>query len=317
MVTYSEEFQRERVSEAALERGYTFHGWSSTFSGSSTKIHLECYKHGEWKTTNINHFMRPGSGCPQCAIRRGRRKDISYYQAAVDENPSYQAGTVVYFTEDPLYLKFFCPSCDEDEFSRKGGIRGIFNISTFNLLGGAVPCRCSSGRRYTEAEAEFMVSRALSVNGYRFLGWADGKYVSMARKVIAECDEHGLFQPNANNLIWGGVRCAKCASYGYDKDEDGYIYTLLSDCKNYVKVGITNNMRLRLNGLRSSTPFGFTVVDAIKASGEDAATAERQIHSDFDSAGLSGFSGSTEWMLYSPDLLDAARLTVGRMDNVQ
>ncbi|MNR19483.1 hypothetical protein D3C85_1362770 [compost metagenome] len=70
-----------------------------------------------------------------------------------------------------------------------------------------------------------------------------------------------------------------------------------------LKVGITNNPKIRFMALRSDTPFVFSVVGFLKMAGHEVAKKEKTIHEKYMSAQLSGFNGCTEWLRYDDEIV--------------
>ncbi|UVX30154.1 endonuclease [Klebsiella phage VLCpiS13c] len=99
-----------------------------------------------------------------------------------------------------------------------------------------------------------------------------------------------------------GKGCSGCARYGFDYKMDGFVYFLMGD--GVIKVGITNDIRQRISRLSRRTPFEFSLIAKIKTAGEEAAKIEKYYHRKYESAGLSGFDGATEWLEYSPELMN-------------
>lgn len=73
----------------------------------------------------------------------------------------------------------------------------------------------------------------------------------------------------------------------------------------FCKIGISNNHKKRIKQLKSSTPFGFNIIEIFSDdSGEKISNIERMFHKKYESAGFSGFDGATEWLKFSPELLE-------------
>ena len=79
---------------------------------------------------------------------------------------------------------------------------------------------------------------------------------------------------------------------------------LESDCKNYLKIGISNKPAQRLMQLRRATPFKFEVLSILEMDGYLAHDLELEVHSNNESAGLSGFDGFTEWLINKPQIIE-------------
>lgn len=79
---------------------------------------------------------------------------------------------------------------------------------------------------------------------------------------------------------------------------------LESECKSYLKVGISNKPSQRLMQLRRATPFKFDVLSILEMDGHLAHDLELEIHSENENAGLSGFDGFTEWLINKPEIIE-------------
>ena len=104
--------------------------------------------------------------------------------------------------------------------------------------------------------------------------------------------------------------CKKCCNKtrGFRTNSVGYLYSLLSECGRYVKVGISNKPDRRIFFLSKSTPFKFNAVEcAMFKDGRSALENETRIHREYERAGFSGFDGCTEWLICTPELLEELR----------
>lgn len=104
-----------------------------------------------------------------------------------------------------------------------------------------------------------------------------------------------------------GTGCPRCAKYGYQLDKTGYLYALRSECGRYVKIGISNNPSQRHRQLELATPFNFNLVEQVHGDGVKIAGLEKSFHEKYESAGFTGFSGATEWLVFSDELLSELR----------
>jgi len=48
--------------------------------------------------------------------------------------------------------------------------------------------------------------------------------------------------------------------------------------------------------LKSATPFDFHLIAKVKTTGAEAMRKEKYYHRKYESAGLTGFDGATEWL---------------------
>lgn len=85
----------------------------------------------------------------------------------------------------------------------------------------------------------------------------------------------------------------------------GYVYILRGIKFDYMKIGITNNINTRVGRLKRNTPFSFDLLSSRKFDvGSFAFKCEKELHTMFNSAGLSGFDGATEWFKYDESVVE-------------
>lgn len=127
-----------------------------------------------------------------------------------------------------------------------------------------------------------------------------GNFIGANTRIEVLCAKHGIFTGTYHHLFRGAHRCTGCSLYGYSLVKPADLYCLKSECSGYIKVGVTGNLPLRIKQLSAKTPFKFTVEAVWGASGKSAREEEKRFHLLFDSAGLKGFEGCTEWLKADP-----------------
>lgn len=85
-----------------------------------------------------------------------------------------------------------CKNCSED--SELFG-EGLFIIVKNNLVRGAIPCGCSTNRKWMKDEYEIICKRLANCNGFMFKGFT-GKWLGNRTRVEVHCPVHGK---------WGGA----------------------------------------------------------------------------------------------------------------
>ena len=150
------------------------------------------------------------------------------------------------------------------------------------------------------------VSEKLKLNGHEFVGWVNG-YKNKDSKMIARCKVHGTWTPTEQNIIRGGTSCPSCSGRGFNQSLRSFIYFLTSEDGRFIKVGISNNPKVRLSALKCNTPFGFHVSELIEVPGRVALSIESSFHKRYKSAMLSGFDGYSEWLNFDYRILSDAR----------
>lgn len=116
------------------------------------------------------------------------------------------------------------------------------------------------------------IRRAREVHGDKF-DYSKANYTTAHARVELTCPAHGAFTQKAYSHLSG----------------------------KFMKVGITNKPKQRFSELRSKTPFMFTVIASYLMDGVQAPQIEKKAHKLMQSAGLKGFSGSTEWFRHDYD----------------
>lgn len=135
-----------------------------------------------------------------------------------------------------------------------------------------------------------------------------GEFIGAMTEVYASCDQGHTWTTNINNLVNHRSGCPSCASYGFDRNKNATLYAIVSDCGGMVKVGISNDKKTRYRSLRRETPFGFHLEMEVSGPGSDIMRMERYMHKKYTSAGLSGFSGCTEWLIFDKEIINDMRL---------
>lgn len=127
-----------------------------------------------------------------------------------------------------------------------------------------------------------------------------------AVKLNMQCSEGHVFRSSPANYKYS-TGCPSCTKYGYKTNKKGYLYILRSvDCV-YSKIGITNNLTQRLNRLKESTPFPWSLERVYSSeNGALVRKLEQQIHKTLPSPKFKGFDGATEWCYHTDDVFKFA-----------
>lgn len=137
---------------------------------------------------------------------------------------------------------------------------------------------------------------------YHFVKWK-GVYENSDSLFTCYCELHDLeWDLKVRHFIYSGTRCPKCAGFGYQKTAEGTLYALRSENGGLIKIGITNCLERRIKELVKNTPFNFFLVETIVADGKTVSEFEQMFHKEFESAKLTGFKGSTEWLKWTPEI---------------
>lgn len=178
---------------------------------------------------------------------------------------------------------------------------GEFEQLPFNHLKGKGCMLCASASKgvHNKKYIHDFIANASLVHGCKY-DYSATEYIAARFKVAINCKEHGPFEMTANNHL-RGQGCPSCSRSGFNPDEIACVYFLTSE--KGIKVGITNKPSDRLRRLASKTPFDFNLIAKIKTTGAEAMRIEKYYHKKYESAGLTGFDGATEWLRYSPELM--------------
>lgn len=194
-------------------------------------------------------------------------------------------------------LKKCVVRCSVDRFE--------WSSSASHLVNGGKGCQqCAGNRRWT---AEDRIEQINKLEGIEFVSWID-EYKNAFSKANVRCSvDNYVWSARVGNLVNHGNGCPRCAKTGYDKSKTGTLYSLRSECGQYVKVGISNEPRLRYKILERKTPFSFIVFEQASGDGAKIAELEKHFHSKYERAGFTGFDGCTEWLIFTPQLLEELR----------
>ena len=174
-----------------------------------------------------------------------------------------------------------------------------------NLIYAGQGCpECGGNRIWSETER---IDQINSIKNIEFVEWSSG-YRSACSKAIVRCLVDGFqWSASVRSLHNNRSGCPRCHRCGFDKGKDGHLYALLSSCGNYIKIGISNNIKTRMYQLSKYTPFEFNRIGIVSGSGDYVSSLERYFHEKYERAGFRGFDGCTEWLLSTAELLDELR----------
>lgn len=214
---------------------------------------------------------------------------------------NYPDGSIFYRADSGDSWNIWCPVCASDEYAKADVEPKTFTASARAIRDGLLACRCSRFYHWSEAGRTYQIKKAASSMGYEFAGYP-GSFSGRGSKVILRCQDHGEWTCSINGIVNKGNGCRSCASNGFRPERDGFVYCLVSECRLFVKVGITHSPQTRIRCLKSRTPFEFSVHAMMPMKGKDAMQFEKKMHWLYDSAELTGFDGATEWLIYHPDI---------------
>lgn len=290
---------RKRVKTSDfITRANEVHGGKYNYDkvdyiNTHTKVIITCPIHGEFLKSPANHVSKK-QGCPRCTNGDTNR---FITKAEIIHNYKYDYSKTIY-KGSLTKLHIICP------------IHGEFSQLANNHLSGHGCPNCANDKRSRERTIttdEFIIS-ARNVHGDKY-NYDNTQYFGKKRHVLITCPIHGDFLQKPMNHVHQKQGCPQCAPTGFNQLEPGVLYVLADDklSPNIVKIGVTNNIKQRLNELCRRTPHPVIELATYTfTKGRDAYELEQEIHLLFQdlNADMHGFNGATEWFKYSPKILD-------------
>ena len=275
------------ISKSVSVHGNKYDYSMVEYSGNKSYVTIICKNHGEFKQRAANHLL--GRGCIKCqseatSSRMMLSTDEFIMKAMLKHGDMYDYTKSIYKNNVSKVII----TC------RK---HGDFLKSPDKHLIGQGCQKCSGKGRINTYE---FILKSNLIHSFRY------KYdkticKKVSEKIIVTCDNHGDFTVTPSNHL-KGRGCPGCAKTGFDKTKNGYIYFLISE--HGIKVGITNKINQRIGTLKRETPFKFHKIHHVKMHGAHASALEKYYHDKYESAGLTGFDGATEWLRCSPELMN-------------
>lgn len=287
-----EEWER-RVNEVGAGR-YDFVRWAVDGEfGMARKCILVCRVDGFKWPSKVGNLINNNRGCPQCANQRRWTAEERIEQINKLENIEFVCWVDSYKNAHSKAIV----RCTIDGFEWRTSVDHLVNT------GSGCP-ECAIQIRWSESER---VSQINSIKDIEFVSWSN-RYKNAFSKANVRCSKDGFeWSTEVNCLVNMGTGCPRCAKYGYQLDKTGYLYALRSECGRYVKIGISNKPSQRHKQLELATPFKFNLVEQVHGDGVKIAELEKSFHEKHESAGFTGFSGATEWLVFSDELLSELR----------
>ena len=274
---------------------FTFVRWTDGFKNNKSRVTIHCPSHGEWSTCFNNIIV--GRRCNSCAKQSRLHAEPDVIATIKTLLPDTQ--TVVGFLNGyKNNMSKATVECSK---------HGEWSASALHLIhskSGCPKCATEAVRLKRVTPKEITVSRLkdkATSTGYVF-SKIIGEYRNSRSKIEMICKIHGGWVTDINTVNTGKHGCPSCSISGYKENLQGYLYFLKSTNGNHFKVGITNDIKRRIVELRRNTPFEFKVYDVITNEGSVIKQLEGAFHSQFESANMKGFNGSTEWFEWSEDV---------------
>lgn len=288
---------RKKTIEEFISKAKSVHNNKYTYDhavyvGDKYKVTITCIAHGDFNQAASSHLQ--GHGCPSCKFEknanrcRSTKEDFS--KKAIDIHGDKYDYSLVEYKNSQTKVNVMCEK------------HGVFAIIPSNHLRGKGCPGCAGDklREIFSLGSDEFIRKSRNLHGDKY-GYSMVDYRNSTTKVTIQCPEHGAFSMLAGNHL-AGQGCPGCAKTGFDQTKDGFVYFLIGN--GAVKVGITHKPRIRTMQLRAATPFDFHLIAKVKTTGTEAMRKEKYYHDKYESAGLTGFDGATEWLRYSPELMN-------------
>lgn len=266
------------------------------YKNSQSKVTIICPEHGEFSQTATKHTQ--GQGCKRCASKvfnRNRKSSTDEFSRKANalHDDKYDYSKSIYVNAITKVI-ITCPYHGE-----------FLQVPNSHLSGSGCPdCKRETLYNLKVDKIEDVIARFNDTHGYGTYDYSNVKYKNALTKIEITCKEHGPFMQEPVSHIKGSG-CPSCASYGFSHANQALVYVLRSSELDLIKVGITNNIKIRSAQLKNSTPFEFEIIETRSfKKGIDAFNCEKSIHKLLKSADLKGFNGATEWFKYDSRIAD-------------
>ena len=268
------------------------------YINAKTKVVIVCSTHGEFEQTPDKH-LQSTHGCLKCALELRKTRDRSKYKP----KPLKYTWDDIHnklITKFPVGYKF---SCDDytgimSKINVSCDIHGDSTSSPHSLLHSTVAnaCKtCAIIQRSSTRTLDFsaFVSEATTMFNGKYTYKCDN-FVNRQSKVTCTCNIHGDFVKKAQKHL-SGQGCIKCMYISLSVDgklpggycetnfkrsvelqnKDGYIYYIkLGDL---YKIGITVNIKQRLNSIKNQSKCSVEIIDLHKTTLYEAFKLEQKI----------------------------------------
>jgi len=282
-----------RIKQINAMPNIEFLSWVDGHKNNKSKAKVICAVDGfEW-SASVHELVNGGSGCPICAGNRRFTEEERIEQINKTDNLEFVCWADSYKNSHSKAIV----RCKIDGFEWGAKIYSIINN------GKGCP-QCGRKRRWT---AEERIDQINSIENIEFVSWVDSYRRTKSKAKVRCVIDNFEWSVEVNSIVNCGRGCPKCAKYGFQLDKTGYLYALRSECGTMIKIGISNKPKQRHRQIELATPFKFNLIEQISGDGVKIAELEKYFHNKYESAGFSGFSGCTEWLVCTDELLKEIR----------
>lgn len=283
----------EQAKKSFVSRSEKIHGGKYDYSKSvytavSSKLTITCPEHGDFTQTPTHHLS--GKGCALCAgnVTLGKAGFIKKSVSAHGNKYDYSH---VKYENNGGKVSINCPD------------HGIFKQKAEHHMAGSGCPKCAGLHR---KNTDDFIGDARAVHGERY-DYSQSEYLGSKINLKIICEEHGVFEQSPNSHLRG----SGCGSCSYDRNQETFLY-VISNNSGESKIGITIDVKRRLNDLVRATPFGIRLIKTWPAPTFEAAfLIEQEAHRLLASraSGHRGFDGASEWFAtdsrYASELLNS------------
>jgi hypothetical protein len=170
------------------------------YQGSSSKVTIVCYKHGEFAQAPSNHLT--GQGCVRCSLEKSSAMKTKSTNTFINESIAVHGDTYDYCEVDykKQRVKVIIRCYNHGRFSQtpKEHISGK----------GCVKCGNERTGKISKKTHIAFVNDAKITHGNRY-EYSDSKYINQKVKISILCKIHGAFTQSPKDHI-SGNGCPKC-----------------------------------------------------------------------------------------------------------
>lgn len=300
-ITDYEVIMRKKTRSEFISDSIEVHGDKYDYSlveykNSQSKVTIICPEHGEFAQTATKHTQ--GQGCKRCACEltnSARKPSTEQFSENANKihNNKYNYSKSIYVNAKTKLI-ITCPHHGD-----------FLQVPNSHLSGSGCPdCKRETLYNLKVSSRLDVIKGFEKAHGVGTYDYKNANYINSLTKVEIICRKHGLFMQEPVNHA-KGVGCPSCAKNGFSHFKPASVYVLRCTTSGIIKVGISHNVTLRMQTLKSSTPFDFDLIEKRTFSnGGDAFKCEQSIHKLLKSANLKGFDGATEWFKYDSRIAD-------------
>lgn len=273
----------EFVEKAKIVHGDVYDYSKSVYEATVKPVVISCVNHGDFEQSPKGHLS--GRGCPACGDLRKRLSDETFIKNSIAKHGERYDYTDTVYVNARTKLLIRC--VEHGNF---------YQLPNHHMKGNGCPECGKRDQRNAKLRTVTEFKNLADDVHCKAYDYSNVVYKGAYTNVEIVCEHHGVFNQTPNNHLQGNG-CPKCSNYGFNSNADGVVYTLISECEKFIKIGITCDTERRFKELRKATPFAWSVLNIEHMTGEDAQMVEKERHSSLTSAGFVGFNGCSEWFI--------------------